>query len=61
MIARATTREKLRPVLVFLDPQNKWPASRWPEVEGRGAAARPLRLERHYLKTDFKTFRASAG
>jgi len=62
MIARHNPR-KLRPVLVFLDAQGKEVARHQGGLKSKDEALLLDRFvsERHYLKTDFKTFRASAG
>ncbi len=62
MIARYNPR-KLRPVLVFLDPQGKEVVRHHGGLKSKEEALLLDRFvsERHYLKTDFKTFRASAG
>jgi hypothetical protein len=62
MVKRFNPR-KLRPVLVFLDGQGKEVAR---QVGGLKSKQDALLLdryvsERHYLKMDFKTFRAAAG
>lgn len=62
MIARHNSR-KLRPVLVFLDGQGKEVARHHGGLKSKEEALLLDRYvsERHYLKTDFKTFRAAAG
>ena len=62
MVVRHNPR-KLRPVLVFLDPQGKEVARHHGGLKSKEEALLLDRFvsERHYLKTDFKTFRASAG
>ncbi|MBK7815229.1 MAG: hypothetical protein IPJ52_13515 [Rhodocyclaceae bacterium] len=62
MIARFNPR-KLRPVLVFLDAQGKEVARHHGGLKSKEEALLLDRYvaEKHYLKTDFKTFRAAAG
>lgn len=59
MVKRHNPR-KLRPVLVFLDGSGKEVARQVGMIEDKGDALRLLRFvaEKHYLKTDWKTFRA---
>lgn len=62
MVARHDPR-KLRPVLVFLDGGGQEVARFTGGLKSREDALLLDRYvaERHYLKTDFKTFRAAAG
>jgi hypothetical protein len=62
MVKRFNPR-KLRPVLVFLDSQGKEVARHTGKLNDKEDALLLDRFvaERHYLKTDFKTFRAARG
>ncbi|HZV55689.1 MAG TPA: hypothetical protein VFF82_12180 [Rhodocyclaceae bacterium] len=62
MVQRFNPR-KLRPVLVFLDGQGKEVARLTGGLKSKEDALLLDRFvsERHYLKTDFKTFRAAGG
>lgn len=62
MVKRFNPR-KLRPVLVFLDGQGKEVARLTGGLKTKQDALLLDRYvsERHYLKMDFRTFRASAG
>jgi hypothetical protein len=62
MVKRFNPR-KLRPVLVFLDGQGKEVARQVGGLKSKQDALLLNRFvsERHYLKTDFMTFRAAGG
>jgi len=62
MVKRFNPR-KLRPVLVFLDGQGKEVARLVGGLKSKEDALLLDRYvaERHYLKTDFRTFRAAGG
>lgn len=62
MVKRYNPR-KYRPVMVFLDAEGKEVARNVGMIKDKDEALRLDRFvsEKHYLKTDWKTFRASGG
>ena len=62
MVKRHNPR-KFRPVLVFLDSTSKEVARQVGMLKDKGEALLLQRFvaEKHYLKTDWKTFRAGGG
>ncbi len=62
MVKRHNPR-KFRPVLVFLDSTGKEVARQVGMLKDKGEALLLQRFvaEKHYLKTDWKTFRAGGG